>query len=454
MFMRALVKPIVFLLCCCFLFAVGAASVCGVELISAEGESDTPVPVSLGLHNIAAATDMVVSAKVGELYYFEAEDFLRAMDLSELDYITVTEAPNAADGTLFLGSSAVQSGQVISAGNLERLTYSSASGDTGVGAFRFSVGESGYSLECRVYGVHSLGEAPTNAYAPEAMLAVSTYRDLSYESALSGYDPDGDAIVYEIVSAPRHGSVRVLDRTEGTYVYTPYTGYTGDDSFRYVVRDAKGNYSASREVTLSVCEPSVSIEFADLDSDTAVNAAIRMEEHNIMSGTDVGGQVFFYPDETVSRVDFLVMAMRVFGIEDIPTDAKTVFLDDAEIPDTLKGYVAEAYSMGVVNGTFGADGLYFLPDRAVTRAEAAKILSSLIEVSESVSEEIRTPDSVAVSAVIFDDMLSIPAWAEESVYHLSALGIFKDDGGKASVTASLTRADAAEMLSALIGLIG
>lgn len=443
------------LVCVTALLVAAALSLAAfaLEPISLEGEKTGDAPVSLGLHNLAAATDMVVSKEIGEIYYFEAKDFLRAMNLSALEYITVEEAPSATEGTLFLGASAVQSGQVISAGNLERLTYTSATGDEGVGSFRFSCGKSGYSLTCRVYSVSSLGERPTGAYAPEAMLTASTYRGLSYEGILSGYDPDGDGYVFEIVSTPTHGAVRLLDREAGSYVYTPYSGYTGEDTFRYVVRDAKGNYSTSREVTVTVAEPSVSVDFVDLTSDSAVSAAIKMTEVGIMSGTEVGGKTFFYPASTVSRVDFLVMAMRACGVTEVPSGERTVFLDDGEIPSSLRGYVKEAYAMGVVNGTFGADGLYFQPNRAVTRAEAAKILSLLIERCETASESLKRPDSVAVGNVTFDDGENIPAWAEDAVYHLSAIGIFRDTDGKAAVGASLTRAEASEMLSVLMRIL-
>lgn len=453
--MRRLLKVFLCVFCCycCFfgVVTVSASDAAGDAVFtSEEGANRDDVPVSLGLRNLAAETDMVVSARVGELYYFSAEDFFRAMNLSEISYITIESVPSAADGTLFLGSSTVTAGQVISSGNIGRLTYSAASGETGVGRFTFSADGSGYSLECRVYAVSDLGSAPTTAYAPGATLAVSTHEGLSVGGMLSGYDEDGDALVYEIVSAPSHGSVRILDRAAGTYSYTPASGYAGEDSFRYVVRDAKGNYSTSREVMLTVKEATVPVSFVDLSDDSMINAALTMAENHIMDGVTVGGEVFFYPENTVSRVDFLVMAMRAVGYDAVSAKASTVFCDNEKIPESLRGYVSTAYDMGVVSGVFGSDGLYFEPNRAVTRAEAAKILSGLIECSSAVSESLKSPNSVTVSTVTFEDKGTIPAWAEESVYHLSALGIFIADNGNASVSSSLTRADAAEMFSALL----
>lgn len=450
--MRYFRKLLLTAVVCLLLVSALSFSAFAAELIS-EDAPDGDIPVSLGLHNLAAATDMVVSHEVGELYYFEGKDFLRAMNLSSLSYITVTEAPSAEMGTLFLGSAPVQSGQVISLGNLDRLTYSPATMETGVGSFRFSVEDAGYSVECRVYAVDSLGSRPTGAYAPEAAVSAFTYRGLSYESRLSGYDEDGDDVIYEIVSYPEHGACRILDRAAGTYLYTPFDGYTGEDSFRYVVRDARGNYSASRAVTVTVSEPTISYEYVDLESDRAVSSAIRMEENGVMSGIEVGGNTFFYPERTISRADFLVMAMRTLGVSAEENGERTVFQDDDQIPTSLRGYVKKAYDLGVVNGSLGEDGLYFSPNRAVTRAEAAKILSLLVGVSDSVPENLKHKGETAVGIVEFDDDAAIPAWAEDAVYHLSAIGIFPSDGKSASVSEPLSRGDAAEMLATILHVL-
>lgn len=444
------VKWIMTVFLCAVLFFTGAIGAFAVELISENAPTVSDAPVSPGLQHVASETDMAVSARVGELCYFEYTDFCRAMNLSDLSYITVTKAPDAAEGTLFLGESAVQSGQVISKANIGRLTYAPAGTEGGVGTFEFSVNGSGYSIVCRICHDDDLGTAPTGAGSPAAALVASTYRDLSCTGVLGGYDPDGDPIVYEIVSAPKHGAVRILDREAGTYRYTPFSGYTGKDSFSYVVRDRKGNYSESRSVQVEITEPSAWITFDDLESDSMQSLALTMAEHRIMSGTTVGGKTFFYPDETVSRVDFLVMAMRTVGVPCAENGDVTVFRDHGEIPEALSGYVAQAYAKGVISGTFGRDGLYFQPNRAVTRAEAAKILSGLITLSDCVPSALKAPTDIAVSAVTFTDESTIPAWAEEAVYHLSAVGVFYRDNGMASVTASLTRVDAAEMLASIL----
>jgi large repetitive protein len=70
---------------------------------------------------------------------------------------------------------------------------------------------------------------------------------------LSGSDPNGDPLTYEILSLPSNGS---LDVGAGvivgnSVVYTPTTWYAGPDSFTFRVSDGSLN-SPSATITISV----------------------------------------------------------------------------------------------------------------------------------------------------------------------------------------------------------
>ncbi|MEY8879126.1 MAG: Ig-like domain-containing protein, partial [Leptothrix sp. (in: b-proteobacteria)] len=51
-------------------------------------------------------------------------------------------------------------------------------------------------------------------------------------------DIDGDALVYELATAPGHGSVAIA--ADGRYVYTPTAGFSGSDRFQARVADGHG----------------------------------------------------------------------------------------------------------------------------------------------------------------------------------------------------------------------
>lgn len=66
---------------------------------------------------------------------------------------------------------------------------------------------------------------------------------------LDGSDVDGDALTFQIVSAPSHGN---LSGTGASRTYTPAADFNGADSFTYKVIDTSGTESALATVTIAV----------------------------------------------------------------------------------------------------------------------------------------------------------------------------------------------------------
>ena len=160
-----------------------------------------------------------------------------------------------------------------------------------------------------------------------------------------------------------------------------------------------------------------------------------MTQAGIMSGTKIGNADYFYPAREVSRAEFTAMAMNAAGITKLnDSGAKTVFLDDDKIDSSFKPYIAAAYELGYIKGLEIDGKLYFQPERAITRAEAASILSNMLDASVPTV----TPD--------FSDQEEIPAWAQNAVYAVSQLGVIDKIDNKISPLACVTRGDAAEIL--------
>jgi hypothetical protein len=66
---------------------------------------------------------------------------------------------------------------------------------------------------------------------------VVTRENTSATEAFAVSDPDDDSLLYSIDSHPEHG---ILSVSDGSFTYTPDTGYNGTDSFTYAVRDGNG----------------------------------------------------------------------------------------------------------------------------------------------------------------------------------------------------------------------
>jgi hypothetical protein len=170
----------------------------------------------------------------------------------------------------------------------------------------------------------------------------------------------------------------------------------------------------------------------------AYSAALALTESGVMSGTQVGSQYYFYPDRGVSRAEFLVMAMNAAGITEVPASFATGFYDDADIPLSMKGYVAAAYAMGYVNGSLVEGELCFLPNEPINRADAAVMLDRVL--GSSRVDVIPT----------FADSSEIPTWAREAIYSLNALGVMDATDGCIAPRAPLTREQTADMLHAVL----
>jgi hypothetical protein len=339
-----------------------------------------------------------------------------------------------------MGSVRVTAGQVISGENLAHLCFAAAEDSITKASFTFAANGSATAITCNVYLLDGANYAPTVSMASSATLQMSTYRDREVHGRLTAYDPDGDALVFEIVEAPQNGSILLTDRAEGTYVYAPRGGFTGSDEFSYVARDVYGNYSSATTVKLHIVTAGTAVTYVDMADSKAANAAIALTEAGVMSGTQIGNQHFFYPERTVTRAELLVMAMNAAGITDVPACEKTGFDDDADISSAMKGYVSAAYTMGYISGTLKEGKLCFLPNEEINRAEAAVMICAIL--GEESSGVVTT----------FSDGAEIPVWARESIYTLNNLGVMDATDGYISPTSALTREQAALALQAVTKL--
>ncbi len=404
----------------------------------------TAPAVSYGLRVLAAQDEMVMTALCGNEITFTADDIRRAMNLSNLDYVTITELPAAADGTLYVGSVGAGKGQVISAGSLSLLSYAAADDRTpSETTMRIAVNGADYAITCRLCLVDRLNYTPTVALAPTVSLNIETYRDLPTAGTVSAYDPEGDEITFEIVRYASHGRVVMTDKHTGAYTYTPDASYVGKDSFDYVVRDRYGNNSTSATVSIQVSARPASTTFADIDGDASAGAILKVTSLGLMNGTRVGADSYFKPTEAISRVEFLVTALQAAGVtaEDVAALAAPSVADCDAIPAAMRPYVSYALQRSYIGTKALSDKAYFKPNDPISRAEAAVILSNIIGYA--------TEDTVTA----FADADALPAWSNQALTSLRALGILSTPDGNANASATMTRANTAEWLAKAIQLM-
>jgi len=404
-----------------------------MQIFEVNAPAELGTPISPGIGVIAYGIPLTISGVKGESVSFAPDIFDNTLGFVP-SAITILSLPNANSGVLKCDQTAVCVGDYISVLNLSDFTYEPTTHDDA----EFCFSPDGVNIMvCKIRQKDGENTAPevTTTSTPSTKTRLNT----AVTGCLLGRDADGDGITYEISSYPSMGLIEITDEVRGIYVYHPYEGMSGTDSFKYRVKDAFGGYSDEKTVTVSV-EKKNSVFYADTSSSNNITAINEMIESGIMStNTTVQGE-FFNPDAPVTRIDFLVMAMKALGADNVSSSLSTHFIDDTSLTPEEKGYLNLAYNLGIVKGSRTDGVLYFDPDRNITGNEVALILNAILGLPSD--------DSVSVSSM-YD---SIPAWALPSVSALTNAGIV--NSGNFSPSLELTRENIATILSGILSRIG
>lgn len=381
---------------------------------------------------LTADVTLIKTALRGEKILFSDTDFKEALAVPTISSITVASLPSSTEGTLLLAGRRVASGQTIKRKNIGALCFVPAAKTVSECKFSFtSEGlAGGAEIVCTLKFVDKVNYAPTIDEAVSTTLSVKTQADVSLFGELCAEDPEGDELTYMIVSYPQNGILTLLDAQSGEYRYTPAPTYTGKDRFIYVARDEYGNYSYPAAVEIAVGTRLCDAEYTDMKDRKEYNAALAMEAEGIMAGVPLGDDLLFLPEEQVTRAEFLTMAMKALGIRRDTTLLTSCFDDDADIPSSLRGYVATAQRIGAVTGEFVGGKLLFSPNETITRHEAARLLAALTDTQGSASTALFSDTSLTVGTrTALDAMLE--------------RGIFRLSDGDLTQDAPVTRAETA-----------
>ncbi|MFM9278297.1 Ig-like domain-containing protein [Paenibacillus jiagnxiensis] len=141
-------------------------------------------------------------------------------------------------------------------------------------------------------GVGEPSAPPANHPPLAAGDNVTTEKDTSVSDSVYGTDPDGDPLTFTKGNDPEHGEVTV--NPDGTWTYTPDSGFVGEDSFTVIVDDGKGG-KTEVTITVGVTEPTAppanqpptaSVDKTTTDKGKSVSGAVY--------GTDPDGDPLTY----------------------------------------------------------------------------------------------------------------------------------------------------------------
>ena len=171
--------------------------------------------------------------------------------------------------------------------------------------------------------------------------------------------------------------------------------------------------------------------------DNAIRKAVEFAAaRGITTGT---GEGTFSPDNTLTRGQFLVMAMRAYGIQPLqkPNDN---FVDAGNTYYT--GYLAAAKSLGISDGIGNKK---YAPEAKITRQEMCTLLYKVLKLEGQLPTG--TTDQKLTT---FSDRVKIEPWAMDAMTLFVKTGVINGSNGKLTPTDTTNRAQMAQILYNLL----
>ncbi len=199
--------------------------------------------------------------------------------------ITISFSGSDADGdSLSYEVSSQPTNGTVGAVNVDKIIYTPDANFSGQDSFEYVAKDgksSSVSAEVQIQVVKN------NLPVVEA-LKVSTLVDTIVTISFSGSDADGDSIDYEVLSGPLKGTLGVIN--ENKVVYTPNSGFVGQDSFTYAARDALGAGTAAEvqiQVIRSNTKPQINKQSFSIQENKAVNTVVANVAATDADGDDL-----------------------------------------------------------------------------------------------------------------------------------------------------------------------
>ncbi len=198
------------------------------------------------------------------------------------------------------------------------------------------------------------------------------------------------------------------------------------------VGDSSGNIATKAVTITQNAEPS---PFDDMREHWAEEYVAYMYSQNIVNGVD---DTHFAPNAEVTRAQCALMICRWLGIDtSLYADVALDFVDNADIPDYAVDAVKAVYTMGIITGLDTVEGVYFAPNRALTREQAMTIIG-----------RVQKSGYMQADISVYADADKIQSWSEKYVKELVGRGIITGfDDGTLRPEAAVTRAQLAKILT-------
>ena len=237
------------------------------------------------------------------------------------------------------------------------------------------------------------------------------------------------------VTVTRNGIAERLesyDAATGAFRYTLPAPGESSEAMRVTVTavDASGNIGRA---SVDIAPYNVGHKFSDINDYWAATYVDFLYNANITTGYSDGT---FRPNQNISRAQFAVMLYRYLKLDESKyADVSLPFADLDAIPAYAIPAAKALYTEGVISGSEKNGRLYFDPNSALTRAQAAAMIG-------------RTQaKGYALAELTFTDSGKIPGYADYYIRTMAAQGVISGySDGSFKPHSNITRGQMAKIL--------
>lgn len=197
----------------------------------------------------------------------------------------------------------------------------------------------------------------------------------------------------------------------------------------------KGTSTVTIPLTVDADSP-----FVDTEGHWGSAYMAALYHQGILTGVTVGDQLYAYPDQGVTRQEFVVLLSRYMGINTADyASVEVPFADMDQVDSWAADAVRAMYSLGIVGGSTVNGQQVFDPDSTLTRAQAVTMLGRMQN----------TEGIVPADLSVFSDAASVPSYALEHFQTMVSLGVIGGNDGKLDPNGTMTRAAICKILATM-----
>lgn len=197
----------------------------------------------------------------------------------------------------------------------------------------------------------------------------------------------------------------------------------------------KGTSTVTIPLTVDADSP-----FVDTEGHWGSAYMAALYHQGILTGVTVGDQLYAYPDQGVTRQEFVVLLSRYMGINTADyASVEVPFADMDQVDSWAADAVRAMYSLGIVGGSTVNGQQVFDPGSTLTRAQAVTMLGRMQN----------TEGIVPADLSVFSDAASVPTYALEHFQTMVSLGVIGGNDGKLDPNGTMTRAAICKILATM-----